>query len=225
MTHARTSPRRDAGMGLVEVMVGVVIFTIVTGLLTGFVIDMLRTGSGTTARMANVDATRVAMDELSKGLRVAVRPEQFNAACTGACDVALYAPAANAVSFYANYGDAAGPRLTTYQIVEDPYAPGTGHLIARHRSAGPPAALTATNTCGAGCTERVLARGLVWPVPTPAFSYADAGCTAFSAPTAPAAVTADAACVAIDIRVAGARDNPGTSVTSTVFLPNSMIGR
>lgn len=222
-------PRRfaDTGAGLVEVMVGILIFSVVTGLLTTFSIDMLKSSSATSNRLSNVDQLRVAMDELSKGFRIAVRPEQINAACAGACDISLYAPAAHAVSFYANHGDAAGPRLTTYRVEEDlPLQPGTGRLVAQHKGAATPVALT-TSTCEAGCTTRTLARGLTWPVPIYPFTFAGSDCATFVAPPAvtPAAVSASVSCVRIDLRIAGGRDYAGTSVTSTVFLPNSVIGR
>ncbi|MGQ0465203.1 MAG: PilW family protein [Sporichthyaceae bacterium] len=220
-------PRRDTGAGLVEVMVGVVIFSVVTGLLATFSVDMIRKGSGTTSRLGNTDQLRVAMDEISKGLRIAVRPEQLNPACTVACDVTFYAPTATSLAFYANHGDAAGPRLTTYRVEADPQHPGTGRLVATLRPAATPVALSSTSsTCATGCAERTLVRGLTWPVPAAPFVYAGASCaTALAQPSAPGAVSPSVACVAVDLRTAGGRDYAGTSVTSTVFLPNSAIGR
>lgn len=220
--------RKDTGAGLVEVLVGVVIFSLVTGLLVTFSVDMIRKGSGTTNRLNNTDQLRVAMDEISKGLRIAVRPEQLNTSCTGACDVALYAPTATSVVFYANHGDAAGPRLTTYRIEQDPQVAGTGRVVATLKAAATPVALSGTSSaCTTGCASRTLARGLAWPVPATPFAYAGSSCSGFAAPPAgtPAAVSTSVACVAVDLRIAGTRDNPGTSVTSTVFLPNSVIGR
>ncbi len=218
--------RNDTGAGLIEVMVGIVIFSVVTGLLATFSIDMIRKGNGTTNRLADVDQLRVAMDEISKGLRIAVRPEQLNTSCTGACDVALYAPTATSVTFYANHGDAAGARLTTYSVEQDPQKPGTGVLVAKLKQAATPVALT-TSTCTTNCVSRTLVRGLTWPVPVAPFTYAGSGCSSFAAPPSPqpAAVSTSVACVGVDLRTAGARDNAGTSVTSTVFLPNSVIGR
>ncbi|MGQ0846216.1 MAG: PulJ/GspJ family protein [Sporichthyaceae bacterium] len=222
----RGSARDDTGAGLIEVLVGIVIFSVVMGLLATFTIDMLRKGSATSNRVTNVDQLRVAMDEISKGLRIAVRPEQLNAACTGTCDVTLYAPTATSVAFYANHGDAAGARLTSYSVEADPDRPGTGRLVATLKPAAAPVAL-APSTCVTNCVSRTLVRGLVWPVPTAPFTYAGPTCSGFAAPPAPqpAAVSTSVACVAVDLRVAGARDNAGTSVTSTVFLPNSVIGR
>lgn len=225
----------DSGFGLVETMVGIVIFTVVTGLLTTFVIDMLRTGVGVNNRLTNVDQLRVAMDELSKGLRIAVRPEQIDTSCVDTtqadCDVSLYAPAADAVRFYANHGDIdaagnAGVRLTTYQVEADPDYPGTGRLVA---SIGRPSNPVALNnaSCGSGCVTRFLARNLVWPVQAPVFTYAGSDCSTFSPPpaTQPTALSANSACVAVTLQTAGARDNAGAGVTSAVFLPNSVIGR
>jgi hypothetical protein len=213
-----------------EAVVGVAIFSVITGILATFSIDMIKTGSATNNRLTNVDQLRVAMDDVSKGLRIAVRPEQINGSCTAVapvgCDVSLYVPAPESVRFYANHGDAAGPRLTTYQVQADPDHPGTGRLVATLGRPGTPVALNSA-TCGTGCVTRVLARNLVWPVTSPVFTYAGSGCSAFAAPPVllPAAVAADTACVSIRLEAAGARDNDGASVTSAVFLPNSVIGR
>lgn len=220
--------RDDTGAGLVEVMVGMAIFSLLSGLLATFSISLIRKGAGTTNRVTSVNALRVAMDEISKGLRIAVRPEQLNSACTAVgCDVTLYAPSATSVTFYANHGDAAKARLTTYTVEEDlPKSPGTARLVAQLTAPSTPATL-AVPTCTTGCVSRTLARGLVWPVPATPFTYAGSSCSGFAAPTSPtpSAVSTSVACVAIDLRVKGARDNAGTSVTSTVFLPNSVIGR
>lgn len=235
MTRAGRVQPRDAGAGLVEVMVGIAIFAAVTGLLTSFAVEVLRSGAGVKNRLANVDQLRVAMDEMSKGLRIALRPEQVDPGCVTAddsagtpvtCDVSLYVPDENTVAFYANYGDAAGPRLVSYRVEEDDRHAGTGQLVATTRSAGAVVALTSP-ACETACTTRTLARGLTWPVPVAAFRYAGLDCETFTDPPAvlPAALPATVSCVAIDLRVAGARDNPDTSVTSTVFLPNSVIGR
>ena len=134
--------RADRGAGLPEVMVGVAIFALLTGLLATFSINMLRTGNGVNNRVTNVNDLRVAMDEISKGLRVAVRPEQVGTACP-TCDVALYAATTNEVSFYAN--QAGAPRLTIYRVEKDtdPTAvPNTGRLVALNKPAGTVAALS-----------------------------------------------------------------------------------
>ena len=220
--RVRGPHRRDAGMTLIEVLVGVVIFTVLSGLLTAFVIDMLRSSTGTTNRAANVDQLRVSTDALTKGLRTAVRPEQLNPACTSACDAAFLTASASAVTFYANHGTAGQARLTTYRVEQDPDTVGTGRLIEELHAGAAPGG-TPSTACGAGCTTRALARGLVWPVAAadPVFAFADEGCADFVSPVA----RADIACVVIDLPVLGARDNPGTSATATVFLPNSVMGR
>ncbi len=209
-------------MTLIEVLVGVVIFTVLGGLLTAFVIDMLRSSTGTTNRAANVDQLRVSTDALTKGLRTAVRPEQLNPACASACDAAFLTATASETTFYANHGAAGQARLTTYRVEQDPDRLGTGRLVEeRHTSAAPGGA--PSTACGAGCAKRTLARGLVWPVTAadPVFAFADSGCDDFTS----AVARADIACVVIDLPVLGARDNPGTSATATVFLPNSVMGR
>ncbi|MGQ0626164.1 MAG: PulJ/GspJ family protein [Sporichthyaceae bacterium] len=213
---------RDGGFTLVEVMVGISILTVLGGLLAGFVLDMIRTSAGTSARLSNVDQLRVAMDSLSKQVRTAVRPEQVNPACTANCTSAFRAASATALSFYAN-GGPGKVRLTTFRLEEDlPVRPGTARLV-EERHPATPAGGTPSLVCDAGCTARTLARGLSWPVPAaePVFAAAGADCATFSATVA----LAEIACVWVDLPVGGARDNPGTSVTSTIFLPNSAMGR
>lgn len=214
--------RSDAGMTLIEVLVGVVIFTVIGGLLTAFVVEMLRSNTGTTNRATNVDQLRVSTDAVTRGLRTAVRPEQLNSACASACDAAFLTASPSAVTFYANHGTAGKARLTTYRVEQDPNRTGTGRLVEELRASAAPGGAPST-ACGAGCTSRTLARGLAWPVSVaePVFSFADAGCATFVT----AMNTADIACVLVDLAVLGARDNPGTSATSTVFLPNSVMGR
>ncbi|MGQ0631805.1 MAG: PulJ/GspJ family protein [Sporichthyaceae bacterium] len=213
---------RDGGFTLVEVMVGLTILTVLGGLLSGYVVDMLRTSTGTSARLNNVDQLRVSMDGLSKQVRTAVRPEQVNPACTTNCTAAFRAATPTAVTFYAN-GGVGKVRLMSFRVQEDlPTRPGTGRLVEELHTAAAPGG-TPSTVCGAGCVSRTLARGLSWPVPAagPVFAFARSDCAAFSA----AVPLTDIACVAVDLPIEGARDNPGTSVTSTIFLPNSAMGR
>ena len=216
-----SGPRSDVGMTLIEVLVGVVIFTVLGGLLTSFVIDMLRSNTGTTNRASNVDQLRVSTDALTKGLRTAVRPEQLNPGCVSPCDAAFLTASASEVAFYANHGTPGEARLTTYRVQPDPDKVGTARLVEElHASAAPIG--VPTTACIANCVQRTLARGLALPDPAePVFSFADAGCDDFTTPVA----REDIACVLIDLPVLGARDNPGTSATATVFLPNSVMGR
>lgn len=214
--------RRDGGFTLVEVMVGMTILTVLGGLLTGFVIDMIKTSAGTNIRLSNNDQLRVAMDGLSKQVRTAVRPEQVNPGCSANCAAAFRAASPAAVTFYAN-GGVGQVRLVTFRVEEDlPARAGTGRLVEELHAPAAPAG-TPPITCGAGCVTRTLARGLSWPVAVagPVFAFAGSDCAAFSGSVA----LADIACVAVDLPIDGARDNPGTGVTSTIFLPNSAMGR
>lgn len=223
MTRRGGAPaRRDAGISLIEVLVGVVILGVLGGLLSTFVIDMLRTSTGTSSRLTNVDSMRVALDDVTKGLRTAVRPEQLNPDCASQCDAAFRSAESNSVTFYANYGVAGKAQLTTYRVEADPHHPGTARLVEEIFPAAAPGGSPST-TCSTGCKQRVVARGLVWPlaVSDPIFDFADAGCADFAA-TVP---LPDIACVLIDVPLAGKRDNGGTSATATVFLPNSVMGR
>ncbi|HUR74272.1 MAG TPA: prepilin-type N-terminal cleavage/methylation domain-containing protein [Sporichthya sp.] len=214
--------RGDAGISLIEVLVGVVIMGVLGGLLTTLVVDMLKTSSGTSSRLTNVDSSRVALDDLTRGLRTAVRPEQINAGCTSNCDSAFRSAGANEVTFYANYGVAGQARLTTYRVEADPHHSGTARLVEEIFASGPPGG-SLVPACGTGCNTRVVARGLVWPLSAsdPVFDFADRGCADF---TATVALT-DISCVLIDVPLAAKRDDKGTSATATVFLPNSVMGR
>lgn len=210
-------------MTLIEVLVGMAIFIILGGLLTGFVIDMFRTNTGTTNRASNVDQLRASTDAVTKGLRTAVRPEQLNPACATACTEAFLDATAGAVTFYAHHGVAGQSRLTTYRIEQDlPERPGTGRLVEEVHPSAVPGGSPST-TCGGGCTKRTLARGVLWPVTTadPVFAFADTGCADFVTPVA----REDIGCVVVDLSLLGARDNAGSSATTTVFLPNSVMGR
>lgn len=219
---ARRRAGEDAGITLIEVLVGVVLLSLVGGLLTTLVVDMLRTSSGTSSRLTNVDSVRVALDDVTKGLRTAVRPEQLNPACTTNCDSAFRAAAGTSVSFYANYGTSGQAQLTTYRVEADPDHPGTGRLVEEVFASAPPGG-TPSLTCGTGCRTRVVARGLTWPLTgtDPVFDYADDQCTDFAAIVA----LADIGCVLIDVPIEAKRDDKGTSATATVFLPNSVMGR
>lgn len=214
--------RRDTGLSLVEMMVSVTILSVLGGLLTNVALDLIRTSAGTTARLSNVDELRVAMDSLTKNLRTAVRPEQVSSGCPSSCTAAFVATSPAAVSFYAN-GGPGKVRLMTYQVVQNlPLHPGTGRLVEQVHVAAPPGG-TVSTACAVGCTARTLATGLPWPVSAgaPVFTFAESGCADFAVVVDPA----DVACVAVDLPVSGARDNPGTSVSATVFLPNSAMGR
>lgn len=212
--------RHDAGFSLIEVIVGIGLFTVVIGLLTGLVIETLGSNAGTRGRLANVDQIRVAMDAVTKDLRTAVRPEQLNPACTSTpCEAAFTSASGSAVTFYANHGTAGKAQLTTFRFDDNPSRPGTGRLVQERRPAAVPTA-AANTACSAGCVVRVLATGLKWPIVTPIFTFAEDDCATFRA----ASDLADISCVAVDLPVEGGRDYAGTSARSTVFLPNSVMG-
>ncbi|WP_344608984.1 PulJ/GspJ family protein [Sporichthya brevicatena] len=223
MRRARAArPHRDAGLTLIETMVGVVIFTLIGGLLTTLVVDMLRSSAGTSSRLTGVNSVRVALDAMTKSLRTAVRPEQINAACASNCDSAFRTAGSNSVTFYANYGEAGKAQLTTYRVEADPDHAGTARLVEETFAAAAPGGSPST-TCGVGCTKRVLARGLTWPLgPTdPVFDFADEQCADFDAVVPLTRIS----CVLIDVPIAGSKLDKGTSATATVFLPNSVMGR
>ena len=218
----RPGGRRDAGFTLIEVMVAMAIFSVLMGLLSTMVIQMIRTSSGTRARLANTEQLRVGMDAMTKGLRTAVRPEQVNTACASNCTSPFLAATAQSVSLYANYGDVAGPRLTTYRVEADPARAGTGRLVEEQHSPALPGG-SPSLACTTGCTTRILARDLTWPVSasSPTFAFRD--------PTGAALTTSASdlnrvATIAVNLPVNGGRSYAASSATSTVFLPNSVMG-
>lgn len=213
--------RSDAGFSLIEVLVAIVLFTALSTMLTGMVIQMLRTSSGVQSRLTNADQLRVAMDEVTKELRTAIRPEQLTSSCASACDAAFLPSTGSQVTFYANQGDAGKARLITLRVEENlPSKPGTGRLVEEEQASAVPGGIASAPACGTGCVKRTLARDLLWPVATSVFTYADSDCATFGAATDLTRIS----CVAVRLPVKGTRDNAGTSASSTVFLPNSVMG-
>lgn len=219
--------RRDGGFTLIEVLVATSLFSLLTGLLATMVIQMVQSNAGTRARLSATEQLRVGMDSMTKGLRTAVRPEQVNAACTSTpswnCTSPFLAASAQLVSFYANFGDAAGPRLTTYRVEEDPDRAGTGRLVEEQQGAALPAA-SPSLACAAGCVSRTLAEDIPWPVSAaaPVFAFRDGTGAVL---TTSAADLARVATVVVSLPVNGGRGYAASSATSTVFLPNSVMGR
>lgn len=215
------------------------LFTVLSGLVTGLVIHMLRTSTGTTNRLTNVNELRVATDAVTKGLRTAVRPEQLNTTnCTAAdCARAFVDATATSATFYGNHGKGttAAPRatVTTYRVEDDPCIAGStsARLVEIVRASEVPGTVAATTpaagTCPIAAGGRTLADGLTWNAASPpvVFTYFDESCSALDPLLTATARLAKIGCIKVSIPIDGARDNPGASATSTVFLPNSVMGR
>jgi prepilin-type N-terminal cleavage/methylation domain-containing protein len=232
---------RDGGFSLIELLVAVSLFTAVLALVSGVVIESLKSSTDTRNRLANLDQVRAGMDSMTKSLRTSVRPEQLNGHCVASCDVAFESAKDYQVTFYANLGevDAAGraaPTRFSYTVGPDPRdATGKTAVVTEMRQqvlptwasgdyafAGP----CTVNTAVAGCSAREITRGLRWPFPDgPAFVYYDGAHAVL--PEAELLTAAQRGVIsAVDITLpVGNADHPSPSVTSSVFLPNSILGR
>lgn len=245
MTRKPAGGRRpDSGFTLVETMVSVALFSIVMALVTGVAIEMLKANAGTRDRIANLSQVRTGMDAMSKSIRTAVRPEQLNPACVVPCAAAITAADDYSLAFHANLGevDAAGnpaPTWVRYVIAADPddESGATALLTETRRQVLPtwtagsyPFAgdCTVGGPAVPGCTARMLAAGLQWPFPVedaPAFAYEGAGGLVLPG-TGPLPDPARRAITTVTISLpVGDADNPSAGATSTVFLPNSSLGR
>jgi prepilin-type N-terminal cleavage/methylation domain-containing protein len=248
MTHRQE--RSDAGFSLIEMMTAMAIATSVLGLVTGSLINMLKSNASTTTRLANLDQVRQSMDAITKNLRTAVRPEQLNPNCATACSEPFVSATATSVRFYANVGavDSAGnpaPTLTTYSIAADPADP-TGKTAAitevrqnvatswtssvgDYTWAGGTGAnpCPTTGTVVAGCTTRVIGTGITWPIPTgaaPVFAYWSGVTAVPTTPTITGSALGQLNSVAIALPV-GDATHSSAGVNTTVFLPNSSLGQ
>lgn len=237
--------RRDGGFSLIELMVGISLLSVVLTLVTGVVIESLKSSTATRDRLANLDQVRAGMDSMTKSIRTAVRPEQLNGSCAASCDIAFETAKDYEVTFFANLGekDAAGkaaPTRFTFKITADPLdATGQTAMITETRQsvlttwttgdyvfAGP----CAVNTAVSGCSAREITRGLRGPFPLgeAVFGYYDAAHTKLSPDSADVSLTEDqrAKLSAVDVTLpVGSVENPSPSVMSSVFLPNSILGR
>jgi prepilin-type N-terminal cleavage/methylation domain-containing protein len=217
--------RRPGGFSLIEVIVATAIFSVLTGLLATFVIQMVRTNAGTRARLSTTEQLRVGMDTMTKGLRTAVRPEQVNTSCVSTaswnCASPFLEATAQSVSLYANYGDTAGPRVTTYRVELDPRRVGTGRLVEEQQAPAVPTG-SPVLACGTGCVSRILVDNITISPASQVFAFRDATGAAL---TTSATDLARAARIVVSLPVNGARDYAASSASSTVFLPNSVMGR
>ena len=242
MTQLKRRARRpagDRGFSLVELLVGISIFGVLMAILGGVVIDMLRANSDTRARLANVDQVRQGMDTMARNIRTAVRPAQLNPTCATDCDAAFESIADDKVVFLANIGDtdASGdpaPTRFTYTVAADPDdVRGETATVTEMRqkvaSTWTSGDYTFVPECAVGepvavgCVARVVTSGIRWPYPS--------GEKPFVVRTAPggaalAAGTGVGNVATVDITLPmGTLAKPSPSVATTVFLPNSILGR
>ena len=219
----------DAGMTVVELLVVIGLLSVLTVIVFNTAILAARTVDRVSTRLDNSTSGEVAMENITKTLRTAVRPGQLSTVCTGCTTYAFVAASPTRAVFYANLNNTgAGPARTTLEVVEGTgTAAGTGQL--RVTSEQPVVAADGSYaycTPGPGCTptQRVVAQGLVWPSPT-VFRYLDLGGAAVPGSPVAGADLAKIASVDVQVQVrtkTGARYTTA-SLQQRVRLPNAEI--
>jgi len=170
---------------MTELVVTMVILSIVVIATTTLTIGFERTTAENVKRQDQIDAGRVAVERMTRNLRVAVKPSQLSASCAGCVADAFVSGNRFGVQFYANLDNAngaVGPSRVTYSVgtvdgvegvlleklqVPDSATPTTSGW--NYCDAEAPAA---TAACKARLTVRRLATGVI-TTGTALFSYYD----------------------------------------------------
>lgn len=230
MTPDDDAPK-DGGFSVIEVLVAMVLFGMVTTAVVAVAIIGLRTTSGLGIRLDNSNEGQAGIAATSKVLRTAVLPDQLESqVCDTCADTAIISASGTKVTFYANLNNTGqGPSLVTLQVVADPNATnGTGVLEQRTQ---PPTALgggryTFCNPATAGCVvnTRVLARGVVMPSSN-AFAYYDFGGAAITGTTLastdlPRVSSVD---VQLTVQTKPGAGYPTSTMVQRIRLPNADI--
>lgn len=225
---------RDSGSTLVETLVTAVLVVVVLAIATTALTSGQRTARETVGRVQSADTARVAVAELSRTLRTAVRP---GPGTTAAPTLAVEVAQADRLVLFAHDRPVppapagTGPTRTEYRI--DAVA---GTLVET-RWAAPASAWDAglaTYAYTAAPVTRVLARGLTLPQPA-VFTYHESvdpacvrttGCIpAALALTGTALSAADrarvrAVSIALSVRTPEVRSGSRTALRTFVVLPN-----
>lgn len=184
MRRLRTGAR-DAGTTMTELVVTMFILSLVVVATMTLTIGFERTTAENVKRQDQIDAGRVAVERMTRNLRVAVKPSQLSASCAGCTADAFVSGNRFAVQFYANLDNAngaVGPSRVTYTVgtvngvagvlqeklqVPDSAVPSTSGWSYCNAEAP-----TATAACKARLKVRRLATG-VMTTGAPLFSYFD----------------------------------------------------
>jgi type II secretory pathway pseudopilin PulG len=225
---------RDGGYSLIEMLTAMAIAMVVLGLVTGSLISMMKSNASADTKLANLDQVRQAADAMSKDIRTAIKPELMNNACATNCTVAFVSATSASAQFFANEGDTdstgkiSTPTLVTYSAAADP-TDKTG-LTARITETRQSVSSTWTSgsdyTWGPAST-RVVASGIEWPYPASSsslFVYHDP--TGVKIATSPSMTTSQLGQIAsVDISLPlGTATAPTAGVSTSVYLPNSILG-
>lgn len=211
--------RPDTGLSLPEVLVAMALTSILLAALMGIFVSDLRTTSRISAKTDATADARLAVDTMSRRLRVAVAPDAATAAFT--------ATGPRSVTFYASLvGAAAGgvtPRATDprptkveYSVVPTTFS---GKATSCLREVLTPAAGTASPYTypASGATARCLAYGTVNADGAALFTYYQSG-----SGTAPPVTLDDVRSVRVALGVTAATggQQATTSAATRVTCPN-----
>lgn len=230
LPRRRVPAGEETGISLVELLVTMVLLSLALGMFTTWFIGMQRSATGYSARIADLSDARVAVDVMTKDVRMAISP-------TAAQSPFMPTTSASRLDLYVNRATGL-PDLVGYR-----FAPEAGGTVQLVRTVTPGVAAPAGSPAGtmptwpaAGARSQVLVRGLPAASASAPFTFWDqAGATRppCSGPTTtgcagPLAV-ADAlagpsvvAAVGIDLSVRGRPALAGaTEVVSRVRLVNA----
>lgn len=222
---------RDGGFSIIEVLVAMLLFGMVTSAVVAVAAIGMRTTTGLGIRLDNANQGQAGIAATSKVLRTAVLPDQLESqVCDTCADTAIISASGTKVTFYANLNNTGqGPSLVTLQVIADPRATnGTGLLEQRTQ---PPTSLgdgryTFCNPATVGCVvnSRVLARGVVMPSST-AFAYYDFGGMQIAGATVAAADLPRVSSVDVQLTVQSQPGSgyPTSTMVQRIRLPNADI--
>ncbi|MGN6245421.1 MAG: PilW family protein [Motilibacteraceae bacterium] len=226
----RSGFRSDEGVSLIELLVTMVLLSLALGMFTTWFIGMQRSATGYSARIADLGDARLAVDAMTKDVRMAISP-------TAATSPFLPTTSSSRLDLYVNRPTGL-PDLVTYRFAAEPA--GTVQLV---RTVTPGLAAPAGSPAGtmptwpaAGARTQVLVRGLPAASAGSPFTFYDqqgatqppCGGSATTGCASPISV-ADAlagpdvvGAVGIDLVVAGRPElAKGTEVVSRVRLVNA----
>jgi Tfp pilus assembly protein FimT len=222
------APRADDGLSLAEMIVTLGLTTLVAGFTFALLMQGVRSTGSSAVRQDNAGQARVAIEAVSRNLRTAVSPIQFQGlTCTSGCTATTAVTAADgsSLTFYANInGVEAAPSRITYAL--------TGSSLVETVQA-PVVSATNYSFCapGGSCAvrTRTLARGVVTPTAAePLFTYYGDGAPPpplGTPPTAAELVHIDAVEILLKVRSSAKWGTPATTVAMRVALPNADYAR
>ena len=216
---AARAPGPDAGFSLPELLVAMALTSILLAALAGIFTSNLRTTSRISAKVTATADARLAVDTMSRRLRVAVAPDATQAAFTTTDP--------RSVTFYASLVGAAAGGVTTRAVdpkptkVEYSVVPATysGQATTCLREVLTPAVGSAAPYTypASGSTTRCLAYGTLNADGAPLFTYFQSG-----SGTAPAASRDDVRSVGASLSIAATSggQRAATAAATRVTCPN-----